>query len=116
MSYAGNDADQDFISRLRCPPSSARRLSRPRPSRRCCSNLEEQPDDRELLDSLFSCAHTVKGSAGIFGLNKVVEFTHHVETLLDQHARWVIVLDARTSAPCCCVQRPDQAACGHGFG
>lgn len=46
--------------------------------------LEEHPDDRELLDSLFRCAHTVKGSAGIFGLNPVVEFTHHVETLLDQ--------------------------------
>ena len=46
--------------------------------------LEEQPDNRELLDSLFRCAHTVKGSAGIFGLEPVVEFTHHVETLLDQ--------------------------------
>ncbi len=46
--------------------------------------LEEQPDNRDLLDSLFRCAHTVKGSAGIFGLNRVVEFTHHVETLLDK--------------------------------
>jgi len=46
--------------------------------------LEAQPDNRELLDSLFRCAHTVKGSAGIFGLNRVVEFTHHVETLLDK--------------------------------
>ena len=45
--------------------------------------LEEQPDDRELLDALFRCAHTVKGSAGIFGLDAVVAFTHHVETLLD---------------------------------
>jgi two-component system chemotaxis sensor kinase CheA len=46
--------------------------------------LEDAPDDRELLDSLFRCAHTVKGSAGIFGLDKVVAFTHHVETLLDR--------------------------------
>ena len=46
--------------------------------------LEEQPDNRDLLDSLFRCAHTVKGSAGIFGLQPVVEFTHHVETLLDK--------------------------------
>lgn len=46
--------------------------------------LEEQPGNRDLLDSLFRCAHTVKGSAGIFGLNRVVEFTHHVETLLDK--------------------------------
>ena len=46
--------------------------------------LDERPDDRELLDALFRCAHTVKGSAGIFGLDRVVAFTHHVETLLDR--------------------------------
>ena len=46
--------------------------------------LEHSPDDRELLDALFRCAHTVKGSAGIFGLDRVVSFTHHVETLLDR--------------------------------
>jgi two-component system, chemotaxis family, sensor kinase CheA len=46
--------------------------------------LEEDPANRELLDALFRCAHTVKGSAGIFGLDEVVAFTHHVETLLDQ--------------------------------
>ena len=46
--------------------------------------LEDAPEDRNLLDSLFRCAHTVKGSAGIFGLDAVVGFTHHVETLLDR--------------------------------
>ena len=46
--------------------------------------LEDAPGDRELLDALFRCAHTVKGSAGIFGLDAVVAFTHHVETLLDR--------------------------------
>jgi two-component system chemotaxis sensor kinase CheA len=46
--------------------------------------LEDDPTDRELLDALFRCAHTVKGSAGIFGLDRVVAFTHHVETLLDR--------------------------------
>ncbi len=46
--------------------------------------LEDAPDDRELLGALFRCAHTVKGSAGIFGLDAVVAFTHHVETLLDR--------------------------------
>jgi two-component system chemotaxis sensor kinase CheA len=46
--------------------------------------LEDAPGDRELLDALFRCAHTVKGSAGIFGLHRVVAFTHHVESLLDR--------------------------------
>ncbi|MFZ4758637.1 MAG: chemotaxis protein CheA [Burkholderiaceae bacterium] len=45
--------------------------------------LEIQPDDRELLDALFRCAHTIKGSAGLFGLDAVVGFTHHVEGFLD---------------------------------
>lgn len=54
--------------------------------------LEEKPDDRELLDSLFRCAHTVKGSAGIFGLDRIVEFTHHAETLLDKMRDGVVSL------------------------
>ena len=44
--------------------------------------LETAPDDRQLLDALFRCAHTIKGSAGVFGLDRVVTFTHHVEALL----------------------------------
>jgi two-component system chemotaxis sensor kinase CheA len=46
--------------------------------------LETVPDDANLLDALFHCAHTVKASAGLFGLEAVVAFTQHVETLLDR--------------------------------
>ena len=35
-------------------------------------------------DPSTSTPITVKGSAGIFGLDRVVAFTHHVETLLDR--------------------------------
>lgn len=55
--------------------------------------LEEDPDNRGLLDELFRCAHTIKGSAGIFGLNQVVAFTHHVETLLDQMREGEVTLN-----------------------
>lgn len=55
--------------------------------------LEEDPENRSLLDELFRCAHTIKGSAGIFGLNQVVAFTHHVETLLDQMREGEITLN-----------------------
>jgi two-component system chemotaxis sensor kinase CheA len=44
--------------------------------------LEAAPHDSELLNALFRCAHTIKGSAGVFGLDRVVNFTHHVEALL----------------------------------
>ncbi|ACB32607.1 CheA signal transduction histidine kinase [Leptothrix cholodnii SP-6] len=59
--------------------------------------LEEQPGDRDLLDALFRCAHTVKGSAGMFGLDKVVDFTHHVETLLSRIRDGLIDLDLGVS-------------------
>ncbi len=59
--------------------------------------LEHTPDDRELLDALFRCAHTVKGSAGIFGLDAVVAFTHHVETLLDRLRNGTLAFSAPIS-------------------
>ncbi|QOL24771.1 chemotaxis protein CheA [Thalassotalea sp. LPB0316] len=41
-------------------------------------------DDRETIDSIFRAAHSIKGGAGTFGLERVSEFTHLVETLLDE--------------------------------
>jgi two-component system chemotaxis sensor kinase CheA len=82
MSYS-NDPDQDFI-RQAMPAFISEAAEQIEAIETLLLELEEQPDNRELLDSLFRCAHTVKGSAGIFGLNRVVEFTHHVETLLDK--------------------------------
>ncbi len=78
-----NDADMDFIAQA-MPAFISEAAEQIEAIETLLLELEEQPDNRELLDSLFRCAHTVKGSAGIFGLNRVVEFTHHVETLLDK--------------------------------
>ena len=36
------------------------------------------------IDALFRAVHTIKGSAGLFGLDAVVEFAHSVESLLAQ--------------------------------
>lgn len=77
------DADRDFIAQA-MPAFISEAAEQIEAIEGLLLELEEQPDNRELLDSLFRCAHTVKGSAGIFGLNRVVEFTHHVETLLDK--------------------------------
>jgi two-component system, chemotaxis family, sensor kinase CheA len=77
------DADLDFIAQA-MPAFISEAAEQFEAIETLLLELEEQPDNRELLDSLFRCAHTVKGSAGIFGLSRVVEFTHHVETLLDK--------------------------------
>ncbi len=83
MSQSSSDADQRFIAAA-LPSFISEAIEQTEAVEALLLELEEQPDNRELLDSLFRCAHTVKGSAGIFGLSKVVDFAHHVETLLDQ--------------------------------
>lgn len=45
--------------------------------------LESQPDDGESLNAAFRAAHTIKGTAGMFGFERVVQFTHEAETLLE---------------------------------
>jgi two-component system chemotaxis sensor kinase CheA len=46
--------------------------------------LETRPDDAEAINAVFRAAHTIKGSAGVFGFDVVVRFTHAVENLLDE--------------------------------
>src|SRR3954467_3806591 len=41
------------------------------------------PSD-ETINLIFRSAHTIKGSAGLFGLDAIVSFVHGVETLLDR--------------------------------
>lgn len=45
--------------------------------------LDEGEQDRETINELFRAVHTIKGSAGLFGLDDIVKFTHIVENLLD---------------------------------
>jgi two-component system chemotaxis sensor kinase CheA len=91
MSY-GADTDKEFIAQA-MPAFISEAAEQIEAIETLLLELEEQPDNRDLLDSLFRCAHTVKGSAGIFGLNRVVEFTHHVETLLDKMRDGAIALN-----------------------
>ena len=60
--------------------------------------LEHHPWDRELLDAVFRAAHTIKGSAGMFGFNAIVSFTHGLENLLDRVRAGEVALDSDLSA------------------
>lgn len=44
---------------------------------------EGDPDD-ETINTIFRGAHSIKGGAGMFGFKEVAEFTHVLETLLDE--------------------------------
>lgn len=46
--------------------------------------LENSPEDRTLLNEIFRAAHSIKGSAGFIGLNRIVEVAHHAENVLNQ--------------------------------
>ncbi len=46
--------------------------------------MAEASHDLETLNSAFRAAHNIKGTAGMFGCERVVEFTHEVEALLDR--------------------------------
>lgn len=44
--------------------------------------LEENPDDRPALDTVFRAFHTVKGVAAVLGFATVADFAHRAESLL----------------------------------
>jgi Chemotaxis protein histidine kinase and related kinases len=46
--------------------------------------LEDDPADPEALNEVFRAMHTIKGTAGVFGYEAIVAFTHAVETLMEQ--------------------------------
>ena len=45
--------------------------------------LEDSDTDDEVLAKIFRAAHTIKGSAGLFGFDHIIHFTHIVENILD---------------------------------
>lgn len=46
--------------------------------------LQPQEVDAESVNTIFRAAHSIKGGAGTFGFMQVSEFTHVLETLLDE--------------------------------
>jgi two-component system chemotaxis sensor kinase CheA len=46
--------------------------------------VEQAADDPEIINAIFRAAHTIKGSAGMFGIDHIVEFTHAAESVLDK--------------------------------
>lgn len=45
--------------------------------------LEERPDDTEVVGQIFRAMHTIKGSGAMFGFTDISTFTHEVETVYD---------------------------------
>lgn len=60
--------------------------------------IEQAPEDMELINAIFRAAHTIKGSAGLFGLDHVVAFTHVAESVLDRIRSGELAFDETLSA------------------
>lgn len=60
--------------------------------------LESEPDDNDAIGAIFRAAHTIKGSAGLFGLSPIVGFTHIVEDVLDRLREGAVQVDGELIA------------------
>ena len=56
--------------------------------------IEREADRTESVNAIFRAAHTIKGSAGLFGLDDIVAFTHVAESVLDKVRAGKLELDA----------------------
>ena len=67
-------------------------------------SLETSIDNGERINAIFRAAHTIKGSAGLFGLDHIVSFTHIVESVLDKVRDGKLEMSSDLVAallPCC---------------
>ncbi len=46
--------------------------------------LEKYPGNKDLLNTIFRAAHTIKGSAGFLGFQSIVELAHSAENILNK--------------------------------
>ena len=46
--------------------------------------LEENPEDVDIINSIFRPIHSMKGSAGFLGMKDIGKVSHELETLLDE--------------------------------
>ncbi len=54
--------------------------------------LESNPEDLELLNSIFRVAHTIKGSSSFLNLDTLTELTHHMEDVLNKARKGELTL------------------------
>lgn len=53
-------------------------------------DMEDRPDDLELVGTAFRALHTLKGSGAMFGFDALAAFAHHLEAAFDQVRHGVV--------------------------
>ncbi len=57
--------------------------------------LEKRPDDADLLNQIFRSFHTIKGTSGFLGLEKLPHVTHKCEDILNKLRKGEVKLSTR---------------------
>ena len=47
--------------------------------------FEQEPNDAEMLNTIFRLVHTIKGTCGFLGLDRLAKLAHAAETLMGQY-------------------------------
>ncbi len=55
--------------------------------------VRQEADPSDAINAIFRAAHTIKGSAGLFGLDFIVDFAHVAESVLDRVREGDIAID-----------------------
>jgi len=63
-------------------------------------DFDPEDGDPERMNEIFRAAHSIKGGAATFGLGRLAEFTHTLETLLDRVRHHELVLDEMRRDAC----------------
>jgi len=78
--------------------------------------LENTPEDLELLNGIFRVAHTVKGASSFLNFDVLTHLTHHMEDVLNKarHGELIITPDIMDVDVAACVARLDKISGGDG--
>ena len=52
--------------------------------------LEQRPEDLDLLNRIFRVAHTIKGSSSFLNFDVLTKLTHHMEDVLNKGRKTLI--------------------------
>lgn len=56
--------------------------------------LEKDPENKDIINSIFRVAHTLKGMAGSMGFTDIAELTHKMENVLDKFRNDILKVDS----------------------
>ena len=70
-----NELKQDFIAEAETLLSNLDNI---------LMELEKDMENTEFINQTFRVMHTIKGSSGMYGFEKIVSITHELESIYDQ--------------------------------